>query len=50
MMPVVEFIEKQYFGLNKTSLTRRMSLAILSFSIYYLRENQEKSGDLYFFF
>lgn len=49
MMPVVEFIEKQYFGLNKISLTRRMSLAILSFSIYYLRENQEKSGDLYFF-
>ncbi len=48
-MRVVEFIEKQYFGLNKMSLTRRMSLAIFCFSIYYLRENQAKSGDLYFF-
>ena len=44
-----DFIEKQYLGLNKMSLTRRMSLAIFCFTAYYWRENHEKSGELYFF-
>ena len=45
----IDFLEKQYFGLNKMSLTRRMSLAIFCFSAYYWRINHDKSGDLYFF-
>ena len=44
-----EFLEKQYFGLNKMSLARRMSLALFCFTAYYWRENHEKSGELYFF-
>ena len=48
-MSKLEFLEKQYFGLNKISLARRMSLAIFCFTAYYWRENHEKSGELYFF-
>ena len=48
-MSEVDFIEKQYLGLNKTSLTRRMTLAIFCFLAYYWRENHDKSGELYFF-
>ncbi|HIG32604.1 MAG TPA: hypothetical protein EYQ09_04085 [Flavobacteriales bacterium] len=48
-MSKFDFIEKQYLGLNKMSLTRRMSLAIFCFTAYYWRENHEKSGELYFF-
>ena len=48
-MSEFDFIEKQYLGLNKMSLTRRMSLAIFCFVAYYWRENHEKSGELYFF-
>ena len=48
-MSETEFLEKQYFGLNKMSLARRMSLALFCFSAYYWRENHEKSGELYFF-
>ena len=48
-MGKLEFSEKQYFGLNKMSLTRRMSLALFCFTAYYWRENHEKSGELYFF-
>ena len=48
-MSEVEFLEKQYFGLNKMSLARRMSLALFCFTAYYWRENHEKSGELYFF-
>jgi len=44
-----DFIEKQYLGLNKMSITRRMSLAIFCFAAYYWRENHDKSGELYFF-
>ncbi len=44
-----DFIEKQYLGLNKMSLTRRMSLAILCLVAYYWRENHDKAGELYFF-
>ena len=44
-----DFIEKQYLGLNKMSLTRRMTLAIFCFVAYYWRENHDKSGELYFF-
>ena len=43
-----DFIEKQYLGLNKMALTRRLSLAIFCFIAYYWRENQDKSGELYF--
>ena len=48
-MSEFDFIEKQYLGLNKISLTRRMALAIFCFVAYYWRENHEKSGELYFF-
>jgi len=48
-MEKYNFIEKQYLGLNKISLSRRMVIAIFCFVIYYLRENQEKSGELLFF-
>ena len=48
-MSEFDFIEKQYLGLNKMSLTRRMSLAIFCFVAYYWRENHDKSGELYFF-
>ena len=48
-MSEFDFIEKQYLGLNKMSLTRRMSLAIFCFIAYYWRENHHKAGDLYFF-
>ena len=48
-MKEFDFIEKQYLGLNKMSLTRRMSLAIFCFIAYYWRENHDKAGELYFF-
>ena len=44
-----DFIEKQYLGLNKMSLSRRMSLAIFCLVAYYWRENHNKAGELYFF-
>ena len=43
-----DFIEKQYLGLNKMSLTRRLALAIFCFIAYYWRENHNKEGELYF--
>lgn len=43
-----QFIEKQYLGLNKMSISRRMSLAIFCFIAYYWREHNDKSGDLFF--
>ena len=48
-MSEFHFIEKQYLGLNRMSLARRISLSILCFSAYYWRVNHDKSGDLYFF-
>ena len=45
-MSEFDFVEKQYLGLNKMSLTRRISLAIFCFVAYYWRESHEKSGDL----
>ena len=48
-MSEFDFIEKQYLGLNKMSLTRRMSLAIFCFVAHYWRENHEKSSELFFF-
>ena len=44
-----QFTEKQYLGMNKISLTRRMSLAIFCFVAYYWRSNHDKGGDLFFF-
>ena len=43
-----QFIEKQYLGLNKMSLSRRMVIAIFCFIAYYWRENQDQAGELYF--
>ncbi len=43
------FLEKQYLGLNKMSISRRMSLALFCFFAYYLKENNDKSGELFFF-
>ena len=48
-MSEFDFIEKQYLGLNKMSLTRRLALAIFCFIAYYWRENNNKEGELYFF-
>lgn len=48
-MSDLQFLEKQYFGLNRSSITLRISIAIFFFTAYYWLENQEKSGDLYFF-
>ena len=47
-MSEFDFIEKQYLGLNKMALTRRLALAIFCFIAYYWRENNDKSGELYF--
>ena len=47
-MSDLQFLEKQYFGLNRSSITLRISIAIFFFTAYYWLENQEKSGDLYF--
>ena len=47
-MSEFEFKEKQYLGLNKMALTRRLALAVFCFSAYYWRENNDKSGELYF--
>tara|TARA_B100001250_G_scaffold217388_1_gene186489 strand:- start:10739 stop:11215 length:477 start_codon:yes stop_codon:yes gene_type:complete len=43
-----EFLEKQYLGLNKMALTRRLALAVFCFIAYYWRENQDQAGELYF--
>ena len=48
-MSEFDFIEKQYLGLNKMSLTRRMSLAIFCLVADFWRENHDKAGELYFF-
>lgn len=47
-MSEIDFKEKQYFGLNKMALTRRLSLSVFCFIAYYWRENNEKSGELFF--
>lgn len=43
-----QFIEKQYLGLNKMSISRRMTLAIFCFIAYYWKDYHDKSGDLFF--
>tara|TARA_B100001758_G_scaffold247638_1_gene266318 strand:+ start:8604 stop:9080 length:477 start_codon:yes stop_codon:yes gene_type:complete len=48
-MSEFDFIEKQYLGLNKMSLTRRLALAVFCFIAYYWREHNNKEGELYFF-
>ena len=48
-MSKYKFIEKQYFGLNKISLSTRLLCAVFCFIMYYFRENQQKTGDAYFF-
>ena len=48
-MSEIKFIEKQYLGLNKMSLSRRISLALFCFVAYYWRENNDKHGGLFFF-
>jgi hypothetical protein len=48
-MSEFDFIEKQYLGLNKMSLTRRMALAIFCLVAYYWFENHDKPGEIYFF-
>ena len=47
-MSEFDFIEKQYLGLNKMALTRRLALAVFCFIAYYWRENNDKAGELYF--
>ena len=48
-MSEFDFIEKQYLGLNKMSLSRRIALAIFCLVAYYWRETHDKAGELYFF-
>jgi len=48
-MSSVNFTEKQYLGLNKSSLTSRLALAVFCFFAYYWRENHNKEGELFFF-
>ena len=48
-MSEIKFGEKQYLGLNKMSLSRRITLALFCFVAYYWKENHEKSGELFFF-
>ena len=43
------FIEKQYLGLNRSSLTSRLALSVFCFFAYYWRENHNKEGELFFF-
>ena len=47
-MSKFDFIEKQYLGLNKMALTRRLGLSVFCFLAYYWRENHDKSGEVYF--
>ena len=47
-MSEFEFIERQYLGLNKMALTRRLSLSVFCFIAYYWMQNNGKSGELYF--
>jgi len=47
-MSEFDFIEKQYLGLNKMALTRRLAFSVFCFIAYYWRENHDKSGELYF--
>ena len=48
-MSEIKFVEKQYLGLNRMSLSRRITLALFCFVAYYWKENHEKSGELFFF-
>ncbi len=48
-MQEIQFKEKQYLGLNKMSLFRRITLSVFCFIAYYWSENLDKSGDLFFF-
>jgi len=48
-MSQLDFIEKQYLGLNKMSLTRRMTLAVFCLVAYYWHENNGKAVQIYFF-
>ena len=48
-MPKHDFIEKQYLGLNKSSLTSRITLSLFCFIAYDWRENNNQEGDLFFF-
>ena len=47
-MLTFDFIEKQYLGLNKMALTRRLGLSVFCFLAYYWRENHDKSGEVFF--
>ena len=42
------FEEKQYIGLNKTSLMLRMVLAVFCFAVYYWNEKQGKDIEILF--
>lgn len=48
-MSISTFHEKQYLGLNKNSLSRRLVLGIFSFLAYYFSASIGSKGDVYFF-
>ena len=43
-----EFIEKQYLGLNKMSISTRTVIAMFCFIAFWWSEEKERSGDLFF--
>ncbi len=47
-MSHIDFIEKQYLGLNRIALTSRLALSVFCFIAFYWRENNHKEGELYF--
>ena len=48
-MPQYDFIEKQYLGLNKSSLTSRIALSLFCFIAYDWKEKNNQEGELFFF-
>ena len=48
MSEEIKFEENQYVAYNKLSFLRRIVLALFCFFAYFLSEEQNKSGDLFF--
>jgi hypothetical protein len=49
MKPRPLFEESQYLGFNKMALLRNLVFVLFCFLAYYLTEEREKYGDLFFF-
>jgi hypothetical protein len=42
------FEEKQYLGYNRSSMLRRLSLALFCFGLYWWKVHNDQNGDLFF--